>query len=311
MPISRGTIHPLLENSAKWPVLQLWKINIHKIEVLKMKRNQEKERHDRLSFKTLDSQFKQEAIEGLNCSPLEAAALIDIVKEVYFPLLEEKSIENIRPGQIVVQAMDISEPAGKPIKECKFKNVILTVDNGQSDLDIRLNNGIPALRRERIKRVTREAFEQGTLLTAEDLAYKILSAGYRTITRDLSILREHGENILLRSTQKDIGRTTTHKEQAIKLWLEGREPAYISRATNHSIDAVSRYLQIFKRVISLTKEGKDNTSIAFLLSISKSLVIVYQELFERYKDTALSTRIKEIDDFLKNNKMLERRGAMP
>jgi hypothetical protein len=32
-----------------------------------MKRNQEKERNDRLSFKTLDTQFKQEAIEGLNC----------------------------------------------------------------------------------------------------------------------------------------------------------------------------------------------------------------------------------------------------
>lgn len=275
-----------------------------------MKRNQEKERHDRLSFKTLDSQFKQEAIDGLNCSPLEAEALIDIVKDVYFPLLEEKSIENIRPGQIVVQAIDLNEPAGKPIKECKFKSVILTIDNGQSDLDIRLNNGIPALRRERIKRVTREAFEQGTLLTVEDLAYKILSAGYRTITRDLSILREHGENILLRSTQKDIGRTTTHKEQVVKLWLEGHEPAYISRATSHSIEAVSRYLQLFKRVIALTKEGKDKTSIAFLLSISKSLVTVYQELFEKYKNETLPTRIQEIENFLKNNRISERKGAM-
>ncbi|RZB31697.1 MAG: hypothetical protein AEth_00628 [Candidatus Argoarchaeum ethanivorans] len=150
-----------------------------------MKRNQEKERNDRLSFKTLDTQFKQEAIEGLNCSPLEANALIDIVKEVCFPFLNEKSIENIRPGQIVVQAIDMNEPAGKPIKECKFKSVILTIDNGQSDLDVRLNNGIPALRRERIKRATRDAFEQRTLLTVEDLAYKILSTGYRTMTHDL------------------------------------------------------------------------------------------------------------------------------
>jgi len=38
-------------------------------------------------------------------------------KEVYFPLLEEKSIENIRPGQIVVQAIDLNEPPGKPIKK--------------------------------------------------------------------------------------------------------------------------------------------------------------------------------------------------
>jgi hypothetical protein len=36
------------------------------------------------------------------------------------------------------------------------------------------------VRRERIKRVTKEAFKQGTLLTAEDMAYKIFSVGYRT-----------------------------------------------------------------------------------------------------------------------------------
>jgi hypothetical protein len=82
-----------------------------------MKRKQEKERYDRLSFKTLDRQFQQEAIDGLSCSPLEAKALTAIVKEVYFPLLEEKTIENIRPGQIVVQAIDLNEPPGKPIKK--------------------------------------------------------------------------------------------------------------------------------------------------------------------------------------------------
>jgi hypothetical protein len=52
-----------------------------------MKRKQEKERYDRLPFKTLDQQFQQEAIEGLSCSPLEAKALTAIVKEVF---LEKK-----------------------------------------------------------------------------------------------------------------------------------------------------------------------------------------------------------------------------
>jgi len=48
-----------------------------------MKRKQEKERYDRLSFKTLDRQFQQEAIVGLSCSPLEAKALIEIVKDFF------------------------------------------------------------------------------------------------------------------------------------------------------------------------------------------------------------------------------------
>lgn len=49
-----------------------------------MKRKQEKERYYRLPFKTLDRQFQQEAIEGLSCSPLEAKALTEIVKEDFF-----------------------------------------------------------------------------------------------------------------------------------------------------------------------------------------------------------------------------------
>jgi predicted transcriptional regulator len=81
--------------------------------------------------------------------------------------------------------------------------------------------------------------------------------------------------------------------------LEGNEPAYISKATNHSVDAVSRCLQSFKRVVALTLEGKDKTSIAFLLSVSKPLVTRYQELFERYKDEALHNRIQELESFLK------------
>ena len=37
----------------------------------------------------------------------------------------------------------------------------------------------------------------------------------------------------------------------------------------------------------------------YLLSISKPLVTRYQELFERYKDEALHTRIQEMESFLK------------
>jgi len=95
-----------------------------------MKRQQEQQIHDRLSFKTLDRQFQQGAIEGLGCSPFEAKSLTQIVKEVYFPLMENKSIKNIRLGQIITQAIDINEPPRKPIKKCKFKNIILTLDNG-------------------------------------------------------------------------------------------------------------------------------------------------------------------------------------
>jgi hypothetical protein len=53
-----------------------------------MKRKPEKERYDRLPFKTLDRQFQQEAIDGLSCSLLEAKALTEIVKDLTFRLFK-------------------------------------------------------------------------------------------------------------------------------------------------------------------------------------------------------------------------------
>lgn len=44
-----------------------------------MIRNKTEERKRRLSTKTLDSAFRKEMEEGLNCSPIESEALLDIV----------------------------------------------------------------------------------------------------------------------------------------------------------------------------------------------------------------------------------------
>ena len=48
-----------------------------------MIRNKTEERKKRLSVKTLDQSFRKEVKEGLNCSPIESKALIDIVREIY------------------------------------------------------------------------------------------------------------------------------------------------------------------------------------------------------------------------------------
>ncbi len=52
-----------------------------------MIRNKTEERKRRLSTKTLDQAFRKEVEEGLNCSPIESKALLDIVKEIYMPYL--------------------------------------------------------------------------------------------------------------------------------------------------------------------------------------------------------------------------------
>ena len=50
-------------------------------------RNGKREELGRLKCKTLDAQFRTVIQEGLNCSPFEAEAVVDVVQEVYGPFL--------------------------------------------------------------------------------------------------------------------------------------------------------------------------------------------------------------------------------
>ena len=54
-------------------------------------RNVKKEELARLECKSLDAQFKTDIAEGLNCSPFETEAVLEVVKEVYFPFLDGAS----------------------------------------------------------------------------------------------------------------------------------------------------------------------------------------------------------------------------
>ena len=85
---------------------------------------------------------------------------------------------------MVVIGIDIDESPGKPSGKCKFKPIVITKYNGESDSNIGLGNsyqGVTALRRVQLERIAEEAKNQGVLLTAEDSAYKIFNCGCRTI----------------------------------------------------------------------------------------------------------------------------------
>jgi len=260
-----------------------------------MIRNKTEEKKKRLSVKTLDQAFRKEVEEGLNCSPIESKALIDIVREIYMPYLHNN--QTIHPGQMVIMGIDIDEPPGKPLEKCKFKPVVITKYNGESDDNIRLGNGyrgVSALRRVQLKRITEEAKNQGVLLTAEDLSYKIFNCGYRTICRDLKYFRSKGITIPVRSQQKDIGRAITHRVKAVELYIQRKLLTQIAQEMSHSLNAIKNYINKFARVVSLTREGHSVSEIAFIVQISPNLVRKYQGLYEKFNTPEYSERIEEI-----------------
>jgi hypothetical protein len=247
---------------------------------------------DRLAAKDLDHQFRNRIEHGMGCSPFVSEAITKAVHEIYLPVLDSTS--NIKPGQIMFQCLSKSNGSTSRIAEAEQITVVLTLDSGMIDQGVRKQKGVDGLRRFRLIRVCNEAYNQGGLLTVEDIAYRLFNVGERTVVRDLALIRKDGENPPLRSTIKDIGRTITHKAVLIKNWLKGDELSDLNRKYNHSFSAIESYLNTFKRVVFLNHEGYTVERIAYVQKISSSLATTYLNLWQEYKDKAMPHRIKEI-----------------
>ncbi len=262
-----------------------------------MLNNSSLQKWHRLQQKDCDQMFINRLIEGLNCSPIEAKGILNIVYEVYQPFFENSA--SLKPGQIIMQVVSTDAHPGMQLSECPMVNVTLTMDAGEEDLQIRKQQGVTGLRRYQLQRICEEAFQQGGLLTVEDLAIRIFNCGERTVTRDLAALRKDDIEPPLRSTIKDIGRTISHRVLIVNEWLRGKEYSQISRSTNHRIKSVRNYVDKFKRVVSLAKQNYEVHSIGFIVKLSSRLVQEYYSLYQNEK--IVPHRKDELDELLKKS----------
>jgi len=251
----------------------------------------------RLQAKSLDAQFINEMIIGLNCSPFEAEAIVEKVHEVYTPLFETS--QELKPGQIQMTVIDASVAPNIPLARAKQRLVTLTLHAGKEDIETRKKGSVPALRQKRLCRMCQEAFQQGGLLTLEDLA-NLFNCGVRTLVNDLASLRKQNIVPPLRSTTKDMGRAITHRRLIISLWLQGLEYSEIARKTNHSIDSVANYVDKFKRCAALFSSGFDLPTVAMMVGLSTPLTQEFQRIYSDIQ--GVPHRLKELKDFLKKNR---------
>lgn len=262
-------------------------------------------RWDRLNAKSLDNMFLNEMLLGLNCSRFEAEAILEKVHELFAPLFD--STQGPKPGQIQMMVVDAIVPPQIPLTKAKQKLVTLTLHAGSEDLETRRTKGIPTLRQKRLCRMSEEAFQQGGILTLEDLA-NIFNCGMRTLVNDLAALREQKIIPALRSTVKDMGRALTHRRLIIQLWMEGQEYTNIAFKTRHSLSAVHNYVDKFKRCQALISSGLDINTTAFLIKISPPLVMEYQKVFQQCKP--VQHRKEELENFTKKNSPVHSEGRI-
>jgi hypothetical protein len=252
----------------------------------------------RLQAKSLDAQFVNEMVTGLNCSPFEAEAIVEKVHQIYTPLLETS--QGPKPGQIQVTVIDASVAPNVPLVKAKQRQVTLTLHAGKEDIETRKQGSVPALRQKRLCRMCQEAFQQGGLLTLEDLA-NLFNCGVRTLVNDLAALREKNIVPPLRSTTKDMGRAITHRRLIITLWLQGFEYSEIARKVCHSVDSVANYVDKFKRCAALFASGFDVPTVALMVKLSTPLTRELQRIHSELQ--GVPHRLRELEEFLKKNRV--------
>lgn len=103
----------------------------------------------------------------------------------------EANYGNLRnDSQIIYHAVSVHEPPGKSIEQLSLVSVALTISEPE-DADILELKGVSGLRKHKLLRFANETYDQGGLLTQEDLAL-LLTTSTRTIQRDMREMREHG-----------------------------------------------------------------------------------------------------------------------
>ncbi len=234
--------------------------------------------YDRSLEKTPEQLFINRLRREFELSPAASRGILELSKECLFGEAPQTL------GRLRFQCASVSAKHGKPLSEQEMVRVTLTLDDGISDLDVLRVGGPSALRQLKILRLTEEAYDQGGLLTQEDLG-RLLQVSSRTIRSDMSSLLSDGNTLHTRGFDHDIGRSLSHKSRIVALYLSGLTYDEIIRKTRHSAHSIKRYVLSFGRLLLLLDRGvSDPVELSRLLNMSERLTTEYLSLFSAHKD---------------------------
>lgn len=231
----------------------------------------------RLKSKSVQNSIITSIAKDFNLTPILADAYFHQIK-TYF--LEHAEL-NLSSGHIQYLAISDTEPAGKPVALCKKISVALTLHNPDEDIDLYHEKGLRGLRQHRLLRITKEAIEQGALLSYEDIAF-LLTTSVVTVKRDVAQIKRTGLVIPSRGWRHQMGRGQTHKTQILDLYLSGYQFSEIEKRTHHSETAVKRYIQDFTKIILLHQKKFSVDQIRIATNFSNRLIGEYIKLYDKY-----------------------------
>ena len=229
---------------------------------------------ERLALKNPAEAIIERVQQDFNMAPIMARTVFEQMRsyfESYYQLKQDT-------GQMTYLAVSSDSPAGRPLAQCRRIAVKLSLYSPE-DL-VALKDGVAALRQGRLVRLSEEAYEQGGLLSHEDLAC-LLSSSLATIKRDVSQLRQQGLQVPTRGQIKDIGKGVSHKSQIVQDYLAGYTFSEIEWRRRHSVSAIGRYCQDFLRIVRLRQKQLTVADIRRITGLSESLIGDYLALYDQ------------------------------
>lgn len=190
---------------------------------------------------------------------------------------------HLRMGQVMWPAVDENEQAayGKTIEKTKLKPVFVDMI-APEDIEATLKGERKMLIRQRATvRLFQQAKEQGGVLTGVDVA-TMMRLSPATISRYVREWEKENKVIVpRRGTIHDMGRSVTHKRQiCYKMIVEGKSVEETARETNHSPEAITRYVKDYKRILACLHKGLTPKETAFVVKVSEKLVFEYVNLIQ-------------------------------
>jgi DeoR/GlpR family transcriptional regulator of sugar metabolism len=126
-----------------------------------------------------------------------------------------------------------------------------------------------------------QAVDQGARLTQEDFV-RLLGVDLRTIRRMIRKLRQRNVYVPTRGYSQDIGRGTSHKAIAVRMYLQYATYSQIEQATQDVAASLIRYLRDFSAVVQAAAMGIPTHQLPVVTGLSKSLVAEYLALLKEY-----------------------------
>lgn len=217
---------------------------------------------------------------GYDKGAVTASAIIDDLLALIEHYYRYKDNSFLKQGQIVWHAVPIDEypKKGKSMAQTRLKPVVLDMITDDDIEGLRTPVGAHELKLKKIERWTHQAYDQGALLSQLDLAVLLAST---TVTIGVCV-REYqnlyNRTLPTRGSIQLIGSGQTHKRPIIALHLKGYLVPTICQKTNHSKEAVERYIHDFEAVKTLSEKFDDVDLISRIVRLTPSVVKQYLDL---------------------------------